>query len=244
MLWHSPDPPCLSHALTFPMRSMQYPQALAREAWMLDEYDECAGNIWRDWDSSKQEDSSNFTDLEAGDPPVLSWGFYLPQIRAWTKRAGLKRSQLLVMDFDELIKEGALDSVTDFMGLPRLADPTLPHKNAAGECADMRCGKVPRFHLALATHKQPGIMPPVRATTQVDVMSCKTYDVIKTVYAEWNEVLVRGLARDQEKGLAPPQEPPFNGFTSQVQCANEEVYTDGTINRAANAPSLHRNALK
>lgn len=134
-----------------------------RDAWMLDQYDECAGNIWQDWDqtaSSNSQGSSNVTEWEGGDPPVLSWGFYLPQIRAWTQRAGVSRSQLLVLDFDRMVTrpDDILPRVTDFMGLPRLKDNSLPHKNAAGECAGLSCGKV-RLAKQLIAHRGPDLTP-------------------------------------------------------------------------------------
>ena len=51
-----------------------------------------------------------------------------------------------------------LPRVTDFMGLPRLKDNSLPHKNAAGECAGLSCGKV-RLARQLIAHSGPDLTP-------------------------------------------------------------------------------------
>ena len=58
-------------------------------------------------------------------------------------------------------------------------------------------------------------------------MSCETFKLLDSVYAEWNDVLVRGLQRDRARNISPPQEPWFTGFTSKVECAEEEVFSRG-----------------
>ena len=164
-----------------------------RDAERLEDYNECVSAIWRNWRHEPDEAQPSAQTYEGGEPPLLAWGMYLPQIRAWTRQP-LLRSQLLVIDFDRLVlqPDDVLPRVTSFMGLPTLRKNELPHENEQ------------------------------QYARKVDVISCDTARTLYSVYSEWNERLVRGLREDRELGIAPPQEPPFEGFTTSVPCKKEE----------------------
>ena len=97
----------------------------------LREYQECVDDIWG-YKRGATKIHHVDRDIWGGqDPLELSWGFYLPQMRAWTARTGVERSQLLVIDFERLVTDAgdALPRVTKFMGLPDLSKNELPHEN-------------------------------------------------------------------------------------------------------------------
>jgi len=135
--------------------------------------------------------------------PVLTWGMYLPQIRTFVRRAGVARGQLLVLSFERLVTNphDALPRVTQFMGLPEMQDPTLLHAH------------------------------PTEGEHKVQTIRCETRAKLERVYADWNDMLFRGLHGDRQSGLAPPQEPPFDGFAFEVPCDHTEV--------TSQAPSPH-----
>ena len=99
-----------------------------------------------------------------------------------------------MLDFDRLVAQPdeMLPRVTSFMGLPALRKNKLPHEN---------------------------VQPYAR---KVDVISCETSRIMYGVYREANNHLVRGLQADHESGLAPSQEPPFEGFKTTVPCEEQE----------------------
>ena len=171
------------------------------DASLLDDYSECVEATWhnklsrsdpdaRDWDDPSSQEQ--WQTAPGGDPLLLAFGMYLPQIRAWSRR--LIRSQILVLDFDRLVAQPdeMLPRVTSFMGLPALRKNKLPHEN---------------------------VQPYAR---KVDVISCETSRIMYGVYREANNHLVRGLQADHESGLAPSQEPPFEGFKTTVPCEEQE----------------------
>ena len=167
-------------------------QVAPRNVERLEDYGDCVEAIWHNKRMPTRSEVRSSDSLSSWEPPLLSWGLYLPQIRAWTRR--ILRSQLLVLDFDRLVArpDDVLPRVTSFMGLPALQKNELPHENE---------------------------LPYDR---KVDVISCDTARTLYSVYSEWNDRLVRGLREDRELGIAPPQEPPFEGFTTSVPCKKEE----------------------
>ena len=166
----------------------------AADAARLMDFQWCLELVWPDWDgtnSSKDKDVLKSRRIES---PVLAWGMYLPQIRAFVKSAEVARSQLFVLSFEKLVTqpEDSLLRVTQFMGLPEMVNKTLPHTNTQdGE------------------HK-------------VDVISCESRKVLERLYGDWNQMLARGLRSDRESGLAPEHEPKFHGFEFQVPCEHTE----------------------
>ena len=95
-----------------------------------------------------------------------------------------------MLDFDRLLAQQAatLGAITRFMGVPALPDARLPHDNE-------------RY----TPHK-------------VVTIDCATLRLLSSLYAPWNALLVDLLRQDQQAGGAPPEEPPFGGFVSQVPC--------------------------
>ena len=173
------------------------------DASLLEDYSECVEAIWHnklsrsDPTSSEWDDESSpwllpSGDLAGNDPPLLAFGMYQPQLRAWSRR--LHRSQILVLDFDRLIArpDDMLPRVTSFMGLPALRSNVLPHEN-----------------------EQP-------YARKVDVISCETSRIMSDVYRKANDDLVRDMRADHESGQAPSQEPLFEGFTTTVPCEEQE----------------------
>ena len=47
---------------------------------------------------------------------------------------------------------------------------------------------------------------------------------VKITYCDWNDMLVKALAEDRKRGVAPPEEPSFDGFTCTVPCGEEECW--------------------
>ena len=167
-------------------------QVAPRNVERLEDYGDCVEAIWHNKRMPTRSEVRSSDSLSSWEPPLLSWGLYLPQIRAWTRR--ILRSQLLVLDFDRLVArpDDVLPRVTSFMGLPALQKNELPHENE---------------------------LPYDR---KVDVISCDTAQLLQGVYGEWNERLALALREDVERGNAPPQEPLFEGFNTTVPCENEE----------------------
>ena len=167
----------------------------ASDAARLADFQWCLELVWPDWELAGGGNSSQeILESKRVEAPVLAWGIYLPQIRSFVKSAKVARSQLLVMSFERLVTEpqDSLKRVTQFMGLPEMANNTLPHTNTQdGE------------------HK-------------VDVISCESRSVLERMYTGWNDMLERGLRMDRDSGLAPPQEPIFDGFHFEVPCEIRE----------------------
>ena len=163
-----------------------------RDAEQLGDYGECVEAIWHNKRMPTRSDARSSESLSSWEPPLLAWGLYLPQIRAWTRR--ILRSQLLVLDFDRLVArpDDVLPRVTSFMGLPALQKNELPHENE---------------------------LPYAR---KVDVISCDTAQALHGVFGEWNDLLALARREDVERSNAPPQEPLFEGFNTTVPCENEE----------------------
>ena len=158
------------------------------DARLEEEYRECVEAAWHNGGG----DNASWDDGDAHDPPLLTWGMYLPQLVAWSRR--VPRSQILVLNFDQLVNrpEDVLPRVTSFMGLPGLQQNTLPHSNE---------------------------LPYDR---KVDIISCKTSRVLNGVFRGWNDQLVAQMRADRESGDAPPQEPLFEGFFTKVPCEEHE----------------------
>ena len=163
-----------------------------RDEERLEDYGECVEAIWHNKRMPTRSDAKSAESLSSWEPPLLAWGLYLPQIRAWTRR--ILRSQLLVLDFDRLVArpDDVLPRVTSFMGLTALQKNELPHEN-----------------------EQP-------YARKVDVISCDTAQALHGVFGEWNDRLALALREDVERGSAPSQEPLFEGFNTTVPCENEE----------------------
>jgi len=173
------------------------------DASLPEDYSECVEATWHNQISRSDPTSSEWDDesspwllpsgeLAGNDPPLLAFGMYQPQIRAWSRR--LHRSQILVLDFDRLVArpDDMLPRVTSFMGLPALQKNELPHEN-----------------------EQP-------YARKVDVISCFAADLLSDVYRTANDDLVRLMRADHERGHAPSQEPLFEGFTTTVPCQEQE----------------------
>jgi hypothetical protein len=169
-----------------------YTQMAPRDVERLEDYGECVEAIWHNKRMPTRSDARSSDSLPSWEPPLLAWGLYLPQIRAWTRR--VLRSQLLVLDFDRLVArpDDVLPRVTSFMGLPALQKNELPHEN-----------------------EQP-------YARKVDVISCDTAKALHGVFGGWNDRLALALREDVERGNAPPQEPLFEGFNTTVPCEDEE----------------------
>ena len=95
-------------------------QVAPRNVERLEDYGDCVEAIWHNKRMPTRSEVRSSDSLSSWEPPLLSWGLYLPQIRAWTRR--ILRSQLLVLDFDRLVArpDDVLPRVTSFMGLPAL----------------------------------------------------------------------------------------------------------------------------
>ena len=167
-------------------------QVAPRNVERLEDYGDCVEAIWHNKRMPTRSEVRSSDSLSSWEPPLLSWGLYLPQIRAWTRR--ILRSQLLVLDFDRLVArpDDVLPRVTSFMGLPALQKNELPHEN-----------------------EQP-------YARKVDVISCFAADLLSDVYRTANDDLVRLMRADHERGHAPSQEPLFEGFTTTVPCQEQE----------------------
>ena len=167
-------------------------QVAPRNVERLEDYGDCVEAIWHNKRMPTRSEVRSSDSLSSWEPPLLSWGLYLPQIRAWTRR--ILRSQLLVLDFDRLVArpDDVLPRVTSFMGLPALQKNELPHEN-----------------------EQP-------YARKVDVISCETSRLMSDVYRTANDDLVRLMRADHERGHAPSQEPLFEGFTTTVPCQEQE----------------------
>ena len=99
-----------------------------------------------------------------------------------------------MLSFERLVTEpeDSLQRVVQFYGLPEMAEYVLPHSNSQ-DC----------------DHK-------------VEVISCESRAVLQRLYAEWGDILIRGLNNDRKSGLSPPQEPTFSGFNFEVPCEDKE----------------------
>ena len=99
-----------------------------------------------------------------------------------------------MLDFERLVAQpgDVLPRVTSFMGLPDLQDNTLPHSNE---------------------------LPYDR---KVDVISCKTAELLGGVFKGWNEQFLAQMLADHDGGHAPSQEPLFEGFDTSVPCEEHE----------------------
>ena len=175
--------------------SQRHPEESAEEASdaaRLVDFQWCLQEVWPNWDN--RNSSRDVLKGKRFESPVLAWGIYMPQIRAFIRSAKVPRSQLLVLSFERLVTEpkDSLKRVTQFYGLPEMADNTLPHTNTQD-----------------GDHK-------------VDVISCESRSVLQRLYGDWNQMLERGLRVDRNKGLSPPEEPVFHGFKFEVPCEDKE----------------------
>ena len=155
------------------------------EGWLEEDYHECVAAYEEGgWD---EEDPKY-----ARDPPLLTWGMYLPQLSAWTRR--VSRGQILVLNFERLIAQPGdmLPRVTSFLGLPAMQKNELPQAN-----------------------EQP-------YDRKVDVVSCKTRVLLTGVFKGWNKQFVAQMRADHDGGHAPSQEPRFDGFDTAVPCEEHE----------------------
>ena len=137
------------------------------------------------------ESTEESSDHGAG--PVLLWGFYAPQIATWRSTRGLTRSQMLILDYDDLWEtpNTTLNTITSFYGLPRLRDTRLPEANTKTSSA------------------------------KVETISCSTKQQLVEIYRPWNRMLFDDLWQDHEHGAHPPDEPRFKGFgDSRVKCTD------------------------
>jgi len=166
----------------------------ASDAARLADFEWCVQEVWPNWDNHNS--SRDVLQGRRVESPVLAWGIYLPQIRAFIKSAKVLRSQLLVLSFERLVSEpkNSLKRVTKFYGLPEMANNTLPHTNVQD-----------------SGHK-------------VDVISCESRAVLQRLYGDWNQMLERALRVDRNKGLSPPEEPIFHGFKFDVPCEDKERF--------------------
>jgi len=166
-------------------RSLSRAKSTEADRWLEEDYIECVAAFeeggWNEED-----------DKYARDPPLLTWGMYLPQLQAWSRR--VPRSQILVLDFERLVAQpgDVLPRVTSFMGLPDLQEFTLPRANE---------------------------LPYDR---KVDVISCKTAELLGGVFKGWNEQFLAQMRVDHDGGHAPSQEPLFEGFDTSVPCEEHE----------------------
>merc|ERR1719506_24415 len=167
-------------------------QVAPRNVERLEDYGDCVEAIWHNKRMPTRSEVRSSDSLSSWEPPLLSWGLYLPQIRAWSRR--VLRSQLLVLDFDRLVArpDDVLPRVTSFMGLPDLRKNELPLKNIQ------------------------------EYDRKVDIIRCETSQVLNGVYKGWNDLLVRGMREDHARSHAPPQEPLFEGFNTTVPCEKRE----------------------
>jgi hypothetical protein len=163
-------------------RGLSRAKSTEADRWLEEDYTECVAAF--------EEGGWNEDDYKQ--PPLLTWGMYLPQLLAWSRR--VPRSQILVLDFERLVAQpgDVLPRVTSFMGLPDLQENTLPRVNE---------------------------MPYDR---KVDVISCKTSQLLGGVFKGWNELFVAQMRADHDGGHAPPQEPLFEGFDTTVPCEEHE----------------------
>ena len=67
------------------------------------DFEWCLQEVWPDWDNRNA--SRDVLKGKRFESPVLAWGIYLPQIRAFIKSAKVPRSQLLVLSFERLVTE-------------------------------------------------------------------------------------------------------------------------------------------
>ena len=75
----------------------------ASDAARLMDFEWCLQEVWPDWDNRNA--SRDVLKGKRFESPVLAWGIYLPQIRAFIKSAKVPRSQLLVLSFERLVTE-------------------------------------------------------------------------------------------------------------------------------------------
>ena len=157
-----------------------------------EDYRECVEAAWHNGDGDNSPSWDEEDDTSALVPPLFTWGMYLPQIYAWSRR--VLRNQILVLDFERLVArpDDVLPRVTSFMGLPTLRSNVLPHEN-----------------------EQP-------YARKVDVISCETSRILYGAFREANDQLVRAMREDHERGHAPSQEPLFEGFNTTVPCEEQE----------------------
>jgi len=129
---------------------------------------------------------------------MLLRGMYSPQIRGWfdKKDSSLSRSQIMVVDFDSVVKEprDTLERIGSFYGLGKVSIDELPEGNSAsdGWGADF---------------------------SPVETIDCETKDMMTDFYKEWNAQLVTDLQGAYNAKEAPPEEPYFEGFgESSIEC--------------------------
>lgn len=128
-----------------------------------------------------------------GGGPSLTWGFYAPQIATWRSAKGLMRSQMLIIDYEDLFEKSAttLNVITSFYGLPRLRNTRLPKANTKASSA------------------------------KLETISCSTKQLLTEIYRPWNRMLFNDLWQDHEQGNHPQGEPRFQGFgDSRVKCSD------------------------
>lgn len=129
---------------------------------------------------------------------MLLRGMYDPQIKLWHQHRPINRKQVFVVSMDVLVgnTKHNIQRLTEFMGVGDWTGGVhLPHANRAtshttGERAEYLEFKIP----------------------------CATRDALETFFSPWNEQLRQTLRNDRKSGRAPTQEPPFEGFKSQVEC--------------------------
>ena len=152
--------------------SQRHPEEAAVEASdaaRLADFEWCIQEVWPNWNNHNS--SRDVLKGRRVESPVLAWGIYLPQIRAFIKSAKVQRSQLLVLSFERLVTEpkNSLKRVTKFYGLPEMENNTLPHTNVQD-----------------SGHK-------------VDVISCESRAVLQRLYGDWNQMLEHALRVDRNK---------------------------------------------
>ena len=129
--------------------------------------------------------------------PSWALGRYYDAIREFGRAKDVKRSQLLVLNFDDLIGDikTAMQRLTTHYGLPEVLTgmSTLPEDN---------------------TNDGPAKLIQVK---------CSTVRYAALGYKDDNELLYKALLHDHSKGKVPPTEPSFSKFdASKVPCGGVE----------------------
>lgn len=148
---------------------------------------QCEHDLWRKHGGC-QSNSSHATDCwkramqSSPWQSVLAGGIYAPQLALWS--AAFPRRQLIVLQFEQLLQEGAARAL-EFAGLSASSTrrTELPHVNT----------KPSRCHLS--------------------EVSCTVVRALKTIFDPWNDFLTARLRHDHSAGRAPDLEPIFLPFS-------------------------------